>query len=162
MPIAQSEVQYRLSGGASNSVPAASLGGAKSSTAVTGSTLFDGVTGAESAAGSTEYRCIYVHNAHATLTLSNARAYLTSSAGGRLSIGVGSSGISGTEQSVASETTAPASVAFSAPTDYAGGIALGNIPPGGHVAVWQRRVIPAGAAATSDSAQIRVTGDTLQ
>lgn len=65
MPIIDTEIQYRFSGGASNSNPNASLGGVKSSVSI-GSTLFDDVSSAEAAAGSVEYRCYYIHNANAT------------------------------------------------------------------------------------------------
>ena len=63
-------IEYRLSGGAGNSSPAASLGGAMSSTAATGSTLFDTVGSAEASAGDTEYRCIYVANTGTTTATS--------------------------------------------------------------------------------------------
>jgi len=72
MPIVSTDIEYRLSGGTTNTDPDASLGGAMS-TAVGGlitsgaaNNLFDDVTGDESAAGDTEYRCFYVTNDHAT------------------------------------------------------------------------------------------------
>ena len=52
------DLEYRLSGGAANSDPILSIGGAMSSVEVTGSTLFDTVSSAEAAAGDTEYRCV--------------------------------------------------------------------------------------------------------
>lgn len=116
MPIITSEIQYRLSGGASNNTPATSLGGAKSSNSVPAG-FFDDVSSAESAAGDTEYRCFYVHNSNASLTLQNAVVWIVSNTtGNRLAIGVGSSAINGTEQTVANEDTAPTSVTFSQPS----------------------------------------------
>lgn len=161
MPIVNTEIQYRLSGGAANADPLLSLGGAKSSVAVTAGTLWDTVSSAESSAGDIEYRCIYIHNANATLSLQNAVIFIpTNTTGNRIDVGVGSSAVNGTEQTVASENTAPTSVTFSQPSTFATGIALGTIPAGQHRAVWIRRTIAAASAASNDSFTLRVTGDT--
>lgn len=160
MPIASSDIQYRLSGGASNTLASASLGGAKSSTTVP-SGLFDDVTSAESAAGDTEYRCFYVHNAHATLALQNAVVWISSNTtGSRIAIGLGSSAINGTEQTVADEQTAPTSVSFSQPSTKGAGLSIGSIPAGQHKAIWVRRTIAAASSASNDSYTLRVEGDT--
>lgn len=163
MAITATDIEYRLSGGAANADPIASLGGAKSSVAVTGSTLWDTVTGDESTAGSVEYRCLYVHNAHATLTLTAAKVWLqanTASDDTQLAIGLGTSAVGGDEQSVADEATAPAGVTFSEPANKAAGLAIGDLAPGQSKAVWLRRTVNAGAAASNDTATIRVAGDT--
>ena len=57
-----------------------SLGGVKSSTAIRAGlhNLFDVVSSAESSAGDTEYRCFYIHNAHATLTMQNSVIWIQS------------------------------------------------------------------------------------
>lgn len=162
MPILTTDIIYRLSGGAANSTPAASLGGAKSSAAMPAD-LFDDVSSAEASAGDVEYRCIYIHNNHGSLTLQAPRIFIqanTPSATTTVAIGLGTSAQGGTEQTVADESTAPAGVSFSEPADFAAGIALGDIPPGGHRAVWVRRTITAGTAAANDSFTLRVTGDT--
>lgn len=162
MAIIASEIQYRLSGGAANSDPNASIGGAKSSTAIA-STLFDDVSSAEASAGLVEYRCFYVHNANATLTLLSPKIWIqtnTPSATTTVAIGLGSSAQGDTEQTVADETTAPVAVSFTEPADFAGGIVLGDIPAGGHRAVWVRRTVNAGTAAIADSFTLRVQGDT--
>src|SRR4030095_11773878 len=81
MPIVASDLKIRLSGGAANSDPNASLGGAKSSVEVVDNTLhniFDIVTGTESLAGDIEYRGVYLHNGPATLTAQNVRVYISS------------------------------------------------------------------------------------
>lgn len=162
MPIASTDIHYRLSGGAANAAPAASLGGAKSSVQA-GADIWDAITGAESSVGDTEYRCLYVHNAHATLTLTSAVAWIQSNTPATSSdtaIGLGTSVQGGTEQSVADEGAAPAGVAFSSPGSYATGIALGDIPPGGHRAIWWRRTQAAVSSPFADSATLRVQGDT--
>ena len=162
MAILTTDIIYRLSGGAANSDPAASLGGAKSSTAwVAG--IFDDVSSAEASAGDIEYRCIYVHNNHGTLTLQAPKIFFASqtpSATTTAAVGLGTSAQGGTEQTVADESTAPTGVTFSEPADFATGIALGDIPAGGHRAVWIRRTIAAGTVAANDGFTLRVTGDT--
>lgn len=166
MPITAAEIEFRLSGGAANTDGNASLGGAISSTAVSNAlhAFFDRVTGSESASGDVEYRCLYVRNSHATLTLYDARVWISSNtpaAGTTIDIGLGTSAIGGTEQTVADEGTAPTGVAFSAPSSYATGLVIGDIPAGGHKAVWIRRTVTTGAAAYSnDGATIAVQGDT--
>jgi hypothetical protein len=160
MPIISTEINYRLSGGGANASAVASLGGAKSSTAVPAA-LFDDVSSDESAAGDTEYRCIYVHNANASLSLQNAVLWITTNTtGNRISVGAGTSAINATEQTVADENTAPAGVTFSQPTSKGSGIALGTIPAGQHKAVWVRRAIAADSAASNDTYTMRVEGDT--
>lgn len=163
MPIINTDIHYRLSGGAANAVPAASLGGIKSSTA-RGANLFDDVSSAEAAAGDVEYRCIYVHNAHASLTLSAARIWIqanTPSPGTVVAIGLGTAGLNLTEQTVANEQTAPTGVTFSSPADYATGLAIGDIPFGQHFSIWERRTVTAGAGVYADSYTLRTQGDTL-
>lgn len=168
-PIATGDIQYRLSGGAANSDPNAALGGAKSSTQVTDNVdnnLFDDVTGAEHAAGDVEYRCIYVHNNHGSLTLTSAVVWIqsdTSGADSDLSIAVGSAAINGTEQTIANEGTAPTGVTWSdAATSRATGLALGDIPAGQHKAVWVRRTISAGSTPqAADTGSVQAGGDTL-
>lgn len=163
MAIQSTDIKFRLSGGASNAVPASSLGGVKSSVEAVGSTIFDSVSGAESAAGSVEYRLLYVHNAHASLPLENAIAWLsanTPSATTTVDIGLGSSAINGTEQTVASETAAPSGVTFSAAATKGAGLALGTIPAGQSRAVWLRRTVNAATGAGSDTFTLRAEGDT--
>lgn len=162
MPIVSTDIQFRLSGGASNAVSLTSIGGAKSSVAA-GAAIFDDVQPAESSAGDVEYRCLYVHNAHATLTLTAPVAWLptnTPSPGTSVDVGVGTSAVNATEQTVADENTAPAGVTFAAAATQAAGVALGDIPPGQSRAIWIRRTVTAGAAAFADGFTLRATGST--
>lgn len=166
MPIISTDIQYRLSGGASNTDVNASLGGAKSSTSVgTGlHNLFDVVSSAEASSGDTEYRCIYVHNNHGTLTMQATKIWIvtnTPSTDTSVEIALGSSAVNGTETSVANEDTAPSGPTFSAPASEGVALSIGDIPPGQHKAVWIKRIVGAGAAAyNDDSATIRVQCDT--
>lgn len=151
MPIADTDIRFRLSGGAANSSPVASLGGAKSSV-TGGANVFDSISGAENSTGDIEYRCIYVHNAHGSLTLHNATAWIdanTPSGNTTIEIALGSSAINGTEQTVADEGSAPTGVTFLAAVNKAGGILLGDIPPGQHRAFWLKRILTPGATPTA-------------
>jgi hypothetical protein len=167
MAIVAADIKIRLSGGAANSDVNASLGGAKSSTEVTDNTLhnlFDQVTGTESNAGDTEYRCVYVHNGHGSLTMQNTHVYIssnTTSADDTFDIALAGEGLNVTAETVANENTAPAGETFSAPTTYAGGLDMGNIPSGQHYALWIRRTVNAGAGAIdNNSATLKVDCDT--
>ena len=163
MPIAQADIKFRLSGGASNTDPNLSLGGAKSSTEAS-TALFDNVSSAESSAGHTDYRCIYIHNGHATLTMQASKVWLqsnTPSADTDVSIALAGEGINGTAETVANENTAPSGESFAAAATEGAALAIGNIPPGQHQAVWIKRVVSAGAAAyTGDGFTLRAKCDT--
>lgn len=166
MPIISTDIQYRLSGGASNTDVNASLGGAKSSTSVgTGlHNLFDVVGSAEAATGDTEYRCVYVHNNHGTLTMQSAKIWISSntpSTDTTVEIALGSSVVNGTETSVANENTAPSGPTFSAPASEGAALSIGDIPAGQHKAVWIKRIINTGAAAyNSDGCTLTTKCDT--
>lgn len=162
MAIVSTDIKYRLSGGASNADPLLSLGGTKSNTDAS-ATIFDDVSSAEATAGDTEYRCVYVHNNHGSLTWIGPKIWIqvnTPSGDTDIAIGLGSSVVNGVEPTVADEQTAPAGVVFSAPASFAGGLSLGDIPPGQHKAVWIRRTVNPAAAAYADSFTLRAQGDT--
>lgn len=162
MPIITTDIQYRHSGGAANATDDASLGGAKSSNAISG-TMLDDVSAAESLAGSVEYRCYYVHNNHGSLQLTSPVVWLqaqTLGAGHTIDIGVGTAAVNGTEQTIANETTAPVGVTFSAPITLGTGLALGSLPAGQHKALWVRRTVAAASVASNNSYTLRVQGET--
>lgn len=162
MAIASTEIQLRLSGGASNTSPAASLGGARSSTQV-GTDLFDNLDGTESAAGRVDYRCGYVFNANTSLTFQGAKMWIsadTAAPGTKIEIGIGTAALNATEQTVGSETAAPAGVTFSAAGSEAAALALGDIGPQQSRSVWFRRTTTAGAVASNDTATYEIAGDT--
>jgi len=154
MSIIAADFQSRLSGGASNAVGNASIGGTKSSEVMSSSTdgLFDAVSAAQAAAGLTEYRCIYLHNANATDTMTNARVWVSANtplAGTTLDIGIGAAAVNATETAIANEGTAPADVSFSAPSTAATGLAVGTLTAGQHRAIWLRRTVTAGSGASA-------------
>lgn len=169
MAVLATDIKFYHSGGAANTDPDASLGGARSTTEVAGTinALFDDVSSAEAAAGDAEYRCVYVRNEAAADTLIAAMFYiqsLTTSADTATAVGVGTSGIDGTEQVVANESTAPVGVTFV--TGVGDPVArtlvaeLGDLAPNEHIAVWIRRDVTAAAGSATDAVNWRVTGDT--
>lgn len=166
MPIGTSDIRYRLSGGASNADPNASLGGAMSSTEIVSATLhnlFDVVKGDEALAGDTEYRGFYVLNNHGSLTLENAVVWIESEAasGAHVEIGLAAEAVGSDMAGIANESTAPAGVTFSAPTAKATGLSIGNIPAGSRKGIWVKRIVPASTGVQNgDNAQLRVEGDT--
>jgi len=165
MAVLSTDLKIYLSGGSANSDPLLSLGGARSSTAVTLSTLFDTVSGAESTAGDIEYRCVYVRN-EAAQTLYSAVVWLSANAsnpGVAMAIGLGTSALSGTEQTVGGEGTAPSGVSFTAPSTKATGLSIGDMASDAFKAVWLRRTVGAGTSAdNSDTATLSMGGDTAE
>lgn len=175
MAIASTDILYKLSvttgsaGDSTAGTPAGSLGKYISTTAYTTATLnnvFDDVSGAEAAAGMTDYRCIFVHNNHATLTLQGATITIASqtSGGGDITIALDNIAVSAKGSAsaqaalIASETTAPTGVG----TFGTGPLTIGDIPPGQVKGIWLKRVVTAGATALNpDGVVLSVTGDTL-
>ena len=160
MAIITTDVIYKLSGGAANTDPNLSLGGAVSTQAMPAA-LFDDVTSAQALAGLTEYRCFYVKNNHGSLTLQAAVAWIVSNTtGARIAIGLGTSAVNAIEQTVANEATAPTTVAFTQPATKGAGLSIGNIPAGQTKAIWVRRTVAASTPAANDTYTLRVEGDT--
>lgn len=163
MPIISTDIQYRLSGGGSNTDAAASLGGVISSTAAP-SGIFDNVSSVEATAGDVEYRCVYIRNGHGSLSLTTAVVWIqanTPSAQTTVDIGLGTAAISGTEQTIANEGTAPTGITWSAAATEGAALAIGDLAAGATRSVWLRRTVTAGAAAASDTFTLRAKGDTL-
>lgn len=165
MAILSTDIKYRLSGGASNSTASASLGGAMSTTTDAPASLWDDTGSAEAAAGRVEYRCIYVLNNNGTDSGTNGKIWIqanTNSADDTLDIGIGTAAISGTEQTVANETTAPTGVTFSSAANEGAALAIGTLTAGQSRSVWIRRTTTAGAAATaSNTYTLRSKFDTV-
>ena len=182
MPVAVGDIKVKLSiktGAAGHASaqpdPNAALGKFISTTELTDNVLnnlFDDVTGDENATPESEFRCIFVHNSHATLALQNAVAWISAETanGADIAIAVDDIGPVPIAQAgaqadeVANEDTAPGAGvgAFSSPTTKATGLSLGSIPAGQCRAIWVRRTTANRAALDNDSVQISVAGDTSQ
>lgn len=164
MAIAETDLVWRLSGGAGNTAPAASLGGVMSAAAggiitktKTFNSIFDDISGTESAAGDVEYRCIYITDIHATLGLTTPKIYISTNAGNvadMIDIGVDLAGVDVTADDITDESTAPSpAVTFAHNcTSYATGVALSATltANGGRAGIWIRRTVTAGMTADDD------------
>ena len=177
MAIVSTDIKFWLTGAASvdnpQTDPNASLGGNRSSTEmVTGqlNNLFDDISGAEAESGDTEYRGIIIQNTHASLTLYNAKAFLSVQPNGSratkesIQIATDTVWLYGGDHidAIATENDAPSGAgAFSAPATYATGLALGDLGPNGQMGLWIKRVVPASTeASASANFTLVVQGDT--
>ncbi len=164
-------VKTGSAGNSTAGTPSGSLGKYMSSTDWTGGSandLFDDISGAENAASTVDYRCIFVYNTNAANAYQNAVAWLSAETAGGASIAIGvdttaaSANNSASAQAVeiANETTAPAGISFSSPTTLGTGISLGSIPATQCRAIWIRRTAANTAALSNDGVTISFSGDT--
>ena len=177
MPIATGDIlwKYSKNTGPGNSSaqgdPNDSIGGFMSSTAWAGGTLhdlFDIVTGDENTASEAEYRCVFVHNAHGSLTLQSPKLWLAAevASGTNVALAIDGTGVvtatsaSAQAERIANENTAPSGEAFSSPTTKGAGISVPNIPAGSCIGIWIRRTATNSAAQNADGATPRIEGDT--
>lgn len=178
MPIAAADMVWNLTVatgpglGVAQANPNDSLGGFASSTAWVGGTLhdlFDVVSGTENTNLDAEYRCVFVRNAHASLTAQNPRIYISGQVAGGADAAIAIDGtgvVSSTlttaqAERVANENTAPTGETFSTTAiDYASGLVVADIPAGSGVAVWIRRTATNSAAINSDGATVAIGFDT--
>ena len=172
MAIVPSDIVYRYSvsaaaGNTTASSAAASLGdqvATNGPTSASANNVFDDVSGAESAAGDVEYRCLFGLNNHASLTLIGAQLAIDSESAGGASVQIGLDPVgvvakgsaSAQAATIANENTAPAGVTFSA-----GPLTIGDMAPGTVQGFWIKRTVPSGASAANDGAVFSITGDTL-
>lgn len=179
MSIAGSDIHTRISttsGAAGNSTaPGAagtSLGKYITNADLTDNTLnnlFPDNTGAENAASNVDYQCVFIYNAHGTLTWQSVVVWISAetASGASTAIGVDTTaasavgGAGAQALTIANKNTAPAGVTFSSPTTQATGIAVGDIPAGQVKAIWVRRTDANTAALANDSATLSYAGDTL-
>lgn len=152
--------------------PNASLGKYISTTEWAGGSLhdlFDIVSGTENANSAVDYRCIFIHNNHGSLTYSSVVVWVSSQTAGGASVAIGVDptapsaigSVSAQAVQITNETTAPAGVSFSTPTTEGTGIAIGDLSPGQCRAVWIRRTAANSAALNNDDATFSFAGDTL-
>lgn len=147
------------------SLEANSLGGGISTNLVsTGiNQFFDDVDYDEALSGSTAYRCFYVKNESGTDTYTGPAIYiavLTPSFSTYCELGLGTSGLNGTEQTISAEEIAPVGVSFLVPTE---GVPLSfgsDLGPGDYFPVWIKRVVsPEAQGASNDYVVLGLTGD---
>lgn len=170
MTIPATSLKWYYSGGSANADPALSIGGAKSSVALSTSAmnnLFDDVTGDEATSGYDEYRLLYFQNIDDDAAgLADPILWITAQPSGDddVEVGVAAAGQNAVETAIANDHTAPAGVTFSAPATKGAGIALPDEPylQDDYVGVWFHRHVPAAASvAIDDECSWAVEGDTI-
>jgi hypothetical protein len=147
-----------LSGGATNADPSLSIGGAKSSVAVSASklnNLFDDISGDEAAAGHVDYRMVYVENGGDTDWVDPVAwlGYQPRSPdspytenGATVKFGMADAGKNAEEAAIADDTTAPDDVSFDDPSTKLTGTALPtpDYEAGDYIGIWIEYTTPLG------------------
>lgn len=127
--------------------------------------VWDNISKAESFAGDTEYRCVYLINSHPSESLVGVKEWIQvqpigadSLAIGLDQAGIGNGSTTGVATTVANESSAPAGVTFSAPSGSGTALSVGTLGPGEAHAVWERRTVPAdtSVATSADTSEIRI------
>lgn len=152
MVVVPADVSFRLSGGAGNQNPFGSLGGVISSTQMKDDmmdALFDPISINQRALGHTDYYCIYVRNGSSTSQMTGTKIWFTVVTT-YISMGLGTSPVGGTEQTINPDTQTPAGITWSQPLSENNSLQIGNIPVGSHKAVWFRRVVPVNVPPTGN------------
>ena len=177
MAITSGDIKFKYSvktgtaGNQETSTAFNSLGKYISTTEITDATLnnlFDNITGDQNAAEDVNYRCFFVHNAHATLTLLMTTVWLSAETAGGADCAIALDGIATSligsaaaqADEVVNEYAAPAGETFSAPTTKASGLTLLGLDAGECRAIWVRRTATNSAALDNDSVTIKVEGET--
>ena len=160
------EVEYRLSGGAVNSDPNASLGGAMSSTSIDSNdnpNLFANVGTSEAAAGSNKYRCIFITPLAKNYT--SVGVWIDSqtlSNDTKLHLAVAPEGKNADAEVIVNEDMEPANVIFTRPTQDYNALALPDLNAGDRIGIWIKRNVKADAAGfPNDYGRLVVEGTEL-
>lgn len=177
MPITNTDTKLRLTNpalsagnGGAQANPNNSLGKYSSTTDLVDNSLnnlYDNVSGGESAAGMTDYRCLALYNSHATLTWEGVTIWLESdvAGGGTVRMGLDPQGVvaynssSAQGATIGSETTPPSGVTFSNPSSGSP-LTIGNMGPQTVILIWiERTVAAATSALNNDGSTVHARGD---
>lgn len=123
--------------------------------------VWDNISKAESLAGDTEYRCLYIKNTHSTDTMIDVKLWRGSDASGQDVISVeldpvgkGNGSTTGVATTIALETTAPTGVTWTSNAiSEATALSVGDLAAGECYAFWEKRVVPANTT-TSTAADV--------
>jgi hypothetical protein len=157
--------------GATNSNPNLSLGGQRATNAeaiittanTTLNNLFDDVSKAENFNGTTDYRCVYIHNdtQNAAEIFANGEVYLNGGSYASIQVGIGVK--NAVAPTIANENTAPAGITFSSPTSAAP-LALmsgtNQLDADDYIALWIKRTASniSGSGTVTDSIPLSIRG----
>jgi nitrogen regulatory protein PII len=167
--IESTDIRIYLSGGATNTNPNASLGGAISSTEMVDNNLhnlFAKVNAAEALTGSTKYRAVYVKNQNGHgLDYQDIVAYIasqTTSDDTSIEIAVSTEAKNTTIQTIANENTAPTGqTSWVSAEGISNGQSMGTLGDGEYRGLWIKRIVEENATAYgSDSATFGTQGET--
>ena len=168
-------VSTGAAGNSTTSSAAASLGKYISTSVWAGGSLndlFDDISGAENAASTVDYRCVFIKNTNANNDYESAKVYLSAEVANGATVTIAIDDIaasaigSASAQSalIGTEITAPSGVgAFSGPTTAGTGLALSTLAKVGSTscrAIWVKRTAGNNAALSADGVTLAVTGDT--
>lgn len=178
-----SDIKWKLTGGASNTDPKESRGGARNASANITSpyAIFDNASSAENASGNVdEYRCIVLKNDHATHAMINLSMKIQGTANSPALVAVAwetsDNNYSGDENSYRSKTSSESDFSttsyFSAfvssvngalsasvsPVNPTGGTPV-YVRPGSFIRIWIKRRIGGNETANTKTAKITITSD---
>jgi len=172
MPILETDLIHRLSGGPANTSPDAALGGAMSTVAGgiivsdTDNNDMDDITSTEALAGIVIYRGYYYSNeiTSSPLTWTTPVFWIesqTSSGDTDVAIAIADEAKNIAIEVIADEETAPSGPSFTAPATKATGIAIGDLDQDDNRGHWVRYNVNAASSSTLDTYTIKAEGDTL-
>lgn len=177
MAITAGDIEFRYStksgaaGDSTASDGASSLGKYMSTSQYLGAlnSLFDKITGAENAASTVFYRCIFVTNTHSTDSWTGIKVWLSGVVAGGADVAISvdtttasaAGSASAQAKEIANETTAPSAQSFTAPTSEGTGLDLGDLDAGECRAIWIRVTATNSGGLASDGATIEVKGDSV-
>lgn len=173
MAIADTDLEFRLSGGASNTNPDSALGGAMSTvaggeiTSDADNNDMDDITAAEAIAGITIYRGFFLRNNHGSIVYEGPVIWIesqTSLADTSVEIAIADEDVSVDIETIADEETAPVGPTFSAPANEAAGLAIGaigdsDLAAGEYRGFWIKYTVNALAGAGEDQYTLKVNGE---
>jgi len=173
MPILESDLIHRLSGGASNTNPNLSIGGVMSTdpggviVSDSDNNDMDDITSTEADAGIVIYHGYFYSNevSSAPLTWTGPVFFVdsqTSSGDTGVDIAIAAEPKNSTIETLANEETAPSGgVSFERPVNKAGGIQIGDLLQFDFRGHWVKYQVEPGAVSTADQYTIKAEGDTL-
>lgn len=172
MPILETDLIHRLSGGLTNTNPDSALGGAMSTdpggviVSDTDNNDMDDITSTEALAGIVIYRGYYYSNEiiSSALTWTTPVFWIesqTSSGDTDVSIAIADEAKNIDIETIVNEETAPVGPSFTAPATKATGIAIGDLDQNDNRGHWVRYNVNAASSSTLDTYTIKAEGDTL-
>lgn len=169
MAIVEADLEFRMSGGASETDVNNALGGAMST--VGGGVIttnvqnndMDDITGSEASAGIIIYHGYYYKNNHGSLTWQSPVFWIssqTSSGDTDVAVAIADEAKNTAIEVIGSETTAPTGPTFTQPASKGAGIALGDLLFSDYRGIWVRYTVTGPASAVLDQYTIEAEGDT--